>query len=305
MKGIELSEAYFSAYGLPMLRRDFPALADRVAAGVCGPGSENFGFDDDVSRDHDFDPGFFLWLNEADYKAYEFRLSRAYDALPDEFKGVSRVGKSVYGNSRHGVRETGAFFRELTGFPGVPETPAQWLSVPVHRLACAVNGRIFYDGDGTVTALRQGLSSPPRDVVLKRLSRALVFAAQAGQYNYPRALAHGQPGAAVLALARFAEHVCEAVCWLNGAYCPFYKWAFAAAREQPVLGGAVKKTEALLAAPLAPETAAGVEAVAAALIGELRARGLSDHPADFLEPHAREVAEKIEDPALRRMHIME
>lgn len=304
MNGIELSEAYFHTYGLPMLRRDFPELLDRVAAGVCGQGSENFGFDDAVSRDHDFDPGFFLWLDKADYETYEFRLSRAYDALPDEFMGVRRIGKSVYENSRHGVRETGAFFAGLTGFPGVPETPAMWLAAPPHGLACAVNGRVFYDGAGTVTALRQGLSSPPRDVTLKRLSRALVFAAQAGQYNYSRALAHGERGAAALALAEFARNVCDAVCLLNGCWCPFYKWAFAASRGLPVCGDAVVRTQALLETPFAPETAAGIEAVAAILIAELKRRGLSDHPSDFLEPHAYEVAKKIEDPAIRALHIM-
>ena len=305
MRGIELSEQYFLQYGLPMLRRDFPELADRVAAGVCGPGSECFGFDDETSRDHDFDPGFFLWLNAEDHKTWEFRLSRAYDALPAEFMGVKLIGKSVYETARHGVRETGAFFASLTGFPGVPQTNGQWLSVPAFRLACAVNGKIFYDGAGEVTALRQALREPPRDVRLKLLARALVLAAQSGQYNYSRALAHGEAGAAALALAEFGKNVCEAVCLLNGEYCPFYKWAFAFSRRLPVLGDAARAAEALLKTPLAAETPAGIEAIAAALIAELKKRGLSDHPADYLEPHAYEVAGKIEDPVLRAMHVME
>ena len=45
--------------------------------------------------------------------------------------------------------------------------------------------------------------------------------------------------------------------------------------------------------------------IAAALIAEFRRRGLSDHPSEFLEPHAYEIAAKIEDPALSAMHIME
>ena len=96
MQGIELSRAYFEACA-PALQAEFPELWPRVAAGVCGQGSENFGFDDEVSRDHDFDPGFFIWLSPEDYKAYEFRLSRAYDRLPREHLGVALSGQSVYG----------------------------------------------------------------------------------------------------------------------------------------------------------------------------------------------------------------
>ena len=305
MKGIELSERYFTEYGLPMLRAEFPMLLDKAAAGVCGPGSENYGFDDEISRDHDFDPGFYVWLNEADYKEYGFRLARAYDRLPETFMGVKLIGKSAYETARHGVRETGAFFSGLTGFSGVPQTNLQWLSVPSLRLANAVNGKIFYDGGGEVTALREGLSKMPADVKLKKLARATVFAAQAGQYNYARARKHGEDGAAVLSLTEFAKNLCEAVYLLNDRYCPFYKWMFAGARTLPVLGEAVNMTESLLKAPLAAENEALIEQVSAKLIAELKARGLSDHPSDFLEPHAYEIAEKIKDPALRRLHIMD
>ena len=61
MKGLELSRRYWEAYGVPLLDR-FPELRDRLAAGLCGSGSECFGYDDELSRDHDFDPGFILFL---------------------------------------------------------------------------------------------------------------------------------------------------------------------------------------------------------------------------------------------------
>ena len=305
MRGIELSRAYFERYGKPMLEREFPELLPVVAAGVCGQGSENFGFDDDVSRDHDFDPGFFLWLPQPYYGQYEFRLSRAYDALPDVFMGVPLQGKSVYETARHGVRETDAFFSALTGFPAAPPAPAAWCGVPSFRLACAVNGEIFYDGAGDVTARRTALASPPQDVVLKRIAAAAALAAQSGQYNYPRLLRHGEPGAAVLALASFAEQVCELLFLLNGGWRPFYKWMLRGAKALPVLGFLAETLERLLADPLAADVPTQIEAVAAALIAEFRRRGVSDHPSDFLEPHAYEIAAKIRDPALRAMHIME
>ena len=269
MRGVELSRQYFESFGAPMLRERFPELWPRLAAGVCGPGSENFGFDDAVSRDHGFDPGFFIFLSAEDYKAWEFRLSRAYDALPAAFGGVPIEGKSVYETGRHGVREISSFFRGITGFAFAPQTNAQWLSVPQHRLAEAVNGEIFYDGPGEVTRIRAALSAMPEDVRLKKLAKHVAFAAQAGQYNYARALAHGEPGAAALALSRFAENYVQAAFLLNRRYCPFYKWMLRAGRALPVLGEQISQLESLLAAPAAPGTAEEIEALAAGMIEAL------------------------------------
>ncbi len=305
MQGIELSQAYFESFGAPMLKAEFPELWPRLAAGVCGQGSENFGFDDETSRDHDFDPGFYIFLMPEDYKEYEFRLSRAYDRLPREFMGVKLQGESVYGTARHGVKETPAFFRSLTGFYPAPETNALWLTVPQHRLACAVNGRIFYDGPGFVTAARAALSAMPEDARKKKLAKHLALAAQAGQYNYARALAHGQPGSAALALARFAEEYAKAAFLLNRQYAPFYKWLLPAGKKLPLLGKEIASLQALLASPLNETAAPEIERLAAAMIRVLRQQNLSDFPSEFLEPHANEVMRRIEDPALRNLHVME
>ena len=48
MKGLELSKEYYKSFGEPMLRERFPELFDKIAVGLCGSGSECFGFDDDI-----------------------------------------------------------------------------------------------------------------------------------------------------------------------------------------------------------------------------------------------------------------
>lgn len=87
MKGLDLAEAYYREVGLPMIRERFRAFEDHLAVGLAGPGSECFGFDDGVSRDHDWGPAFCLWLTEDDYRLVGERLQEACRALPTVFEG--------------------------------------------------------------------------------------------------------------------------------------------------------------------------------------------------------------------------
>ena len=129
MKGLELARAYYEAYGKPMLEKDFADVRQRIAVGLCGHGSECFGWDDEVSRDHDFEPGFCLWLTEADERAFGFRLFRAYSKLPREFDGVRMENKSLFGSDFKGVHTIGQFYGFYIG-DHVPETNEEWLAIP-------------------------------------------------------------------------------------------------------------------------------------------------------------------------------
>ena len=62
MNGLELSRAFYEEHGKPMLEEQFPQLLPLLAVGLFGSGSECFGYDDETSRDHDFEPGFCLFL---------------------------------------------------------------------------------------------------------------------------------------------------------------------------------------------------------------------------------------------------
>ena len=62
MKGLELAEKFYYEYGEKMLNDNFSHIKNHIAVGLVGSGSECFGFDDEISRDHDFEPGFCIFI---------------------------------------------------------------------------------------------------------------------------------------------------------------------------------------------------------------------------------------------------
>ena len=310
MNGLELSRAYYEQYGEPMLRERFPQLMPLLAAGLAGSGSECWGYDDEISRDHDFEPGFSLFLPGEDVvdRRTAFALERAYAALPKEFMGLKRAMLAPVGGARHGVLRTADFFREKTGSADGNLSLMEWLTLPEYLLAEAVNGEIFADGLGEVTAIRDRLRHRPADVRLKKLAGQLLLMGQSGQYNYRRCLLHGETGAAQLAVAEFVKSAMAAVFLLNDIYQPYYKWSFRAMRALPRLSITAELLEYLLTTDNEEETAsekyAVMESVAADIIGELQAQGLTQAVCGDLEKHAYSVNDRISDAQIRNLHIL-
>ena len=310
MNGLELSRAYYEQYGEPMLRERFPQLMPLLAAGLAGSGSECWGYDDEISRDHDFEPGFSLFLPGEDVvdRRTAFALERAYAALPKEFMGLKRAMLAPVGGARHGVLRTADFFREKTGSVDGNLSLMEWLALPEYLLAEAVNGEIFADGLGEVTAIRDRLRHRPADVRLKKLAGQLLLMGQSGQYNYRRCLLHGETGAAQLAVAEFVKSAMAAVFLLNDIYQPYYKWSFRAMRALPRLSITAELLEYLLTTDNEEETAseknAVMEGIAADIIGELQAQGLTQAVCGDLERHAYSVNDRISDAQIRNLHIL-
>ena len=310
MKGIELSRAYYERYGAPMLRQLFPGWADRLAVGLAGSGSECFGYDDAVSQDHDFEPGFCIFLPEEDVldRRTEFQLERAYAALPKEFLGFSRPKLSPVGGSRRGVIRLGDILEARTGSRDGCLPLDRWLRLEEQYLAEVVNGELFAPGDGAFAAIRARLSRQPADVRCKKLAGNLLLMAQAGQYNYTRCLAHGESAAAQLAVGEFVRRAIAVIFLLNEQYLPYYKWQFRALKNLPLLADEAETLELLLTTDngrtMARAKADMMENLASAVINVLGDQQLTDAVCGDLEKHAYSVNDHIADADLRNAHIL-
>ena len=302
MKGLELSRAYFEEYGRPMLEEQFPALLPQLAAGLFGSGSECFGYDDEVSRDHDFEPGFCLFLPGEDVvnRRSEFLLERAYAKLPKSFLGFRREPLSPVGGARHGVLRTSEFFLKTVGTADGTLSAGQWLSLPEQALAEATNGALFFDNLGEVSRIREALRFFPEDIRRKRLAGQLLLMGQSGQYNFSRCLRHGESAAARLAAVEFVKAALSSLFLLFGRYQPYYKWSFRALRDISEAAPIIPSLEAMLTAG----NESLIEQIALRIVGYLRAQGLSNLPGSELERHAYAVNDRIQDASIRNLHIL-
>lgn len=310
MKGIELSEKFYIEYGEPMLKTDFARLLPYIAVGLVGSGSECFGYDDELSSDHDFEPGFCIFLPDEDTVSRRdaFLLERAYGKLPREFMGYKRPILSPVGGNRHGVIRMSDFFEARTGSADGEMSFADWMSVPETSLAEAVNGKVFFDGLGRFTAIREKLSYLPRDVRLKKLAGELLIMGQSGQYNYPRCIKRGDTAAAQMSVMEFAKSALHAIFLLNGQYMPYYKWTFRALADLPSMSELYSPLEYLISSGNGEADAEKkqeiIEKICSEIAEKLRADGLSAYAGNESEGHAYAVNDKIADSEIRNLHIL-
>ena len=306
MKHLELSRKYFEEFGKPLIEKGFPELADRYAAGLVGQGSGCFGFDDEYSQDHDFAPGFCIWLTDADYELYGAKLQEAYNFLPVEFEGFSK--NNILDDTRMGVMRITDFYYSFTGCSDVPETNMDWFLINENNLATVTNGEVFVDNLGEFTRIREALKKGyPDDVLYKKLAARACIISQAGQYNFQRCLKRGDRVTAGLAQARFAEAVFSMLYLLYGGAAPFYKWMY---RGLEFLNGnddvdkLMKELKTLLLAAPSAEGMLRIEAVCSLLIKILTEKKELDFAGYFLQDYVPQLMERIQDKELKIMHPM-
>lgn len=323
MKGLDLSQKYYMEYGFPMIKNKFPEYENRIAVGLVGQGSECYGFDDEISTDHDFGPAFCMWLTDEDYDKIGAGLSKAYNELPKTFMGYTRL-ITAHGGGRVGVFRMGDFYSKFTGKPDAFLTLEDWLLNPEHLLAEATNGKVFRDDLGKFSKIRSMLLDYyPEDVRLKKIAARAAKMAQSGQYNYSRTMRRSEIVAARLSLDEFIRNTISMVYLLNKKYQPFYKWAFRGMESFNILAETRKMIEELVFLPVQKDAWSQgndylskcrlnmsdravelIESICELIVNELRRQGLTDQTDLFLESHTASIMSRIKNDKIRALHVM-
>jgi hypothetical protein len=116
--GVDLAEAFYVEAVRPIVDRVCPGLCHSAAR--IGRGSEVLGFDDQVSRDHDWCPRLELFIGATDVADAEMLKEALADQLPRSFAGYS----ISFGLDANGVSILVEVGDAEPGSPPSPDPPA-------------------------------------------------------------------------------------------------------------------------------------------------------------------------------------
>lgn len=241
-KGIELCKAYYETYGKPMIHNQFPEYENKIAVGLVGEGSDCFGFDDEISKDHDWGPSFCMWVSEETYEKIGKQLQEAYKQLPSEFMGYSyKKTVSRQGENRRGVSSISSFYKQLLGEDNIEidkeyQITVNWKETADASLAAAVNGEVFYDKEGYFTKVRQQLlQGYPESIQYLKLADSAAKFSQTGQYNLKRMKIRKDFVTAQIMLGNCIREAIKLIFYMQNQYPPHDKWLFYALQKQMLL----------------------------------------------------------------------
>ena len=328
LTGLELCRVYYETFGAPMIHDMFPEYETRIAVGLVGAGSECLGFDDEFSRDHDFGPGFCMWLTEEDYAQIGTELQEAYEQLPSVFGGIYRKSTKEAGK-RVGVFTIPDFYEQIYGYRRAPQTEVEWLSIEEYQLQLAVSGQVFRDDLQEFSKIRlELLEYYPHKVWVRHLANAATNMAQTGQYNYGRMLKRGDVVTASIIRMKFVEHTIEMLYLLNRTYAPFYKWQYRGLKSMSKLKKVRTLIEKLIAIPVSltenkcvdsepditqnhekddmQEDLLIIEEIASLIVEEFKKQGLSGGSDTYLASHTTQILQsKSQEKLVEEMVAME
>lgn len=199
------------------------ACKKRVMAGLFH-GSQIYGADDDLSRDHGWGPMFTLFLSEEDYTVSGEELARRVRAdAPREWQGF----RFHYPDENIEMTSLERFFRDEIGY----DDPEAWQKMKdrtynrdfaLYRIR---HGHVLYDPAGEFARWRAAFHAYPRFIWLARVEQELFQVWHYGQYNFLDRLAHRRdPVAIQIALGHFTEAVMRLCLLLEHDYGPYWKW---------------------------------------------------------------------------------
>ena len=266
---VEICRRFYEEYGAKMIRDHFPEYENRIAAGLVGEGSECFGYDDGISRDHDFGLGFCMWLCKEDAEKIGPELAWAYEELL-KTEGAeyackvweneslrSQSGTADRLSTRRGVMEIASFYGNILRLS--PDLSLildrqYWVYAEPRFLATAVNGQVFRDDLGLFSSVRKAiLDFYPAPVFRLKLAEQLHLFSHGGQSNYPRMMARKDHVAARLCIDQTIQSAMNIAFLLARKYPPYYKWIFRALKDLPVLPGLPPLLEELVRLPVQAE----------------------------------------------------
>jgi len=225
---IDFSRRFYEEQVADLIRSRFPEYENQIAVGLAGEGSDCFGYDDYMSRDHDFGTGVCLWLTDEDMRKFGNLLSIAYNELAQRQPGFDLSERL---QERRGVMTVHSFYSNILRIDcdtdNVRLSDDDWMRLDHACLATAVNGEVFRDDLGAFSAFRRLLLDYYPDRIWRiRIAEELHRFSAAMQVNYARSMTRGDTVAANLCRLQGVKSAMQLFFLMKREYPPYYKWTF-------------------------------------------------------------------------------
>jgi Domain of unknown function (DUF4037) len=259
----------------PLLAQAMPGL--RYAAGRLGSGSDVLGFDDAMSRDHDWGCRLTVLVDEPDRAVVPQVRQLLERELPDSYRGFPVRFPVTWDPSRtHNVEvaTVAGFAASRLGVDPTSElSAADWLILTGQSVLEVTAGPIFTDRTAALAQVRAKLTWYPPDVeryVLaagwQRLSQEMPMVGRTAE--------RGDELGSRLLSARLADDLMSLAFAVCRRWPPYPKWRGTAFRALPVAAGLGDLLTAAAAAPDWRDRESAVADACEVLLDAQRARGL-------------------------------
>lgn len=275
LPGCELAREFHADVVEPLLARAMPGL--RYAAGRLGSGSDVLGFDDAMSRDHDWGCRLTLLVDGADRAAIPEVSQLLERELPKFYRGFPVRFPVTWDSSfthKVEIATVADFAASRLGIdPTIELSVADWLILTGQSVLEVTAGPVFVDRTAELAQARARLNWYPPDIeryVLaagwQRLSQEMPMVGRTAE--------HGDEIGSRMLSTRLADDLISLAFTLSRQWPPYPKWRGTAFRALPV---AADLAGLLIAAETAPHWRDRETALADAcemLLDAQRARGL-------------------------------
>jgi hypothetical protein len=224
---LELGREFFKEVVKPSMEQVCPQVLELAACGRFGLGSECFGLDDAISRDHHWGPRVDVLLPDEVLPGLDPGIwTKVAARFPSVFRGF-RLEKGHVGGaglSPDGIR---AFLSRTIGRTGLPETAFEWLDMPEEDISHVINGEVWHDPRGEFTRIRSVLQGYyPDNVWKRRIAHWCRYASGMGLYAMKRAILRGNMPFCYTSFGRTIQRTLELAFLLNRTYFPYDKWLY-------------------------------------------------------------------------------
>lgn len=221
MNGISLSEAFFHDCVAPLATKMHPWALDAFSAAILGDGSEVLGYDDEISRDHNFSPRVLLFLEDETHdRVGPALLNDLRQALPASYRGHALLWTEY--RRALDVVPLQRFFCQYIDLHELPRTAVEWLRCDEQRLLELTAGKVFHDPGERLSELRRRLHFYPPEVRLFLLRLAFVRLSECA--GAERCIQRGDRLALHAYTAYFTLFAIKAAHLIERRYCPYHKW---------------------------------------------------------------------------------